>query len=178
MMSSRAADRRRKAAASGVRPGARQSQQTTFQAVLPRAAASGAGGDHAGLDLVLARDWVAFRDRFPARGASVTWTDKPRPGKSEQTCWHHYCQLREAGKNQGGSRLRVGQEWWLPPFLVPFAGKADVGLLPNLAAWQGPAFGGQEVYEHYTNIHRIAELARERASGCDEAFGRGGGRWR
>ena len=167
MSSWRAADRRRKAAASGVRPGARQSQQTTFQAVLPRAAASGAGGDHAGLDPVLARDWVAFRDRFPARGASVTWTDKPRPGKSEQTCWHHYCQLRQAGKNQGGSRLRVGQEWWLPPFLVPFAGKADVALPQDQALWQGPATtqpehtGGEEVYEHYTNIHRIERLAEE-----------------
>ena len=53
----------------------------------------------------------------------------------------------------------------MPQFLVPLARKTAVGASPEEAlkkVHHRPASGGQEVFlEEYTNIHRIAMLARE-----------------
>ena len=147
--------RSRTAKASGVR----QQPQQTFEAVIPGASASGeADGDdwvRKGLDMAVAYRLANFRAKYPVRG-QVTWTNKMRPGRSEQVPWDHYRQFR------AGKTARVDQEWWMPPLLVPLANKTAVGLSGDEALWQGPASGGgQRVVEHYTNIHRIEKLALE-----------------
>ena len=145
--------RSRKAKTSGV-----WQPQQTFEAVIPGASASGeADGDEVrkGLDMAVAHRLANFRAKFPVRG-EVTWTNKMRPGRSEQVPWDHYRQFR------AGKTARVDQEWWMPPLLVPLANKTAVGLSGDEALWQGPASGGgQRVVEHYTNIHRIEKLAEE-----------------
>ena len=144
--------RSRKAKASGVR----QPQQT-FEAVIPGFSASGeADGDEVrkGLDMAVAHRLANFRAKFPVRG-EVTWTNKMRPGRSEQVPWDHYRQFR------AGKVARVDQEWWMPPLLVPLANKTAVGLSGDEALWQGPAASGGQRVEHYTNIYRIEKLAEE-----------------
>ena len=111
-----------------------------------------------GYDIEQAKQWIGYRNKFPAReGAQVlSCTRMTRPNKGDQQQWHHYRQLRD--------NREVGQEWWLPPFLLPVCPKKGAVKMdkPEHALQQCPAHpapGGQMAMEHFTNIHRIKKLA-------------------
>ena len=127
-------------------------------------AASGAGEDKGkdkdeddSFDEHMVGQWMRWRASYPVRGTGgVILADSAQPSASEQKAWHHYVQRNENG--------RVKREWWMPPFLVPFAtvswvpGGTGDEILKQCSV--GPASGGRPARQHYTDVHRISCLAR------------------
>ena len=137
----------------------------TFRSWKPVSAASGAAAarpEDTAFDLQQAsKSWIGHRDKFPAReGAQVCdATDKGRPGRKDQKKWHHYRARRGNGQ--------VCQEWWLTPLFVPASSKKGAVKLAKpehaLMQYRDPptTSGGGMAWEHFTNIHRIEQLAEE-----------------
>ena len=100
----------------------------------------------------------AFRQKFPVRAPGVTHIKKTRPNKAEQRRWHSYTD----------SHPDKFQQWFLAPFVIncgtnptkPLAGGGEDDLTGfgtfrvwNRSKWE------DEIFEHYTNIHRLEVLA-------------------
>ena len=117
-------------------------------------AASGAGEDDDAFDRRLAEQWVEWRASYPIRGTGgVRRTGKQRPTAQGQQEW---CLYTARG-------LRITQEWWMPPLLVPIVGDVPSvhggGALP-LVTVVDPASGVPCTQRYYTDIYRMELLAQ------------------
>ena len=90
----------------------------------------------------LAKQWVRYRETYPVRAGVVHFTEGPRPKRRrDQKAWTMYAQGLH--------------HWLLAEFLVPRQSQPLVGAPSNTALTR---VGNKE---HYTNIYRVAWLARQ-----------------
>ena len=105
------------------------------------------------------RDRLAtYRASYPPRALRVTRHHFGRPNRTNQEAWGLYTRLAP------GKVPKVQVQHFCPTLLVPVpasgGGTARVGNEPALFRVQGFSSCGDDVlYEHYTSIHRIWNLA-------------------
>ena len=98
------------------------------------------------------QDWSGWRVQHPVRRdptIQAPQTFEPvssRPKKVTQIAWK-------------GFSIKEGQEWFYVPFLVARGGTQPLAGAPTEAALMPVEHQGK-LMEHYTNIHRIENLAR------------------
>ena len=98
------------------------------------------------------QDWSGWRDQHPVRRdptIQAPQTFEPvssRPMKVTQIAWK-------------GFSIKQGQEWCYVPFLVARGGTQPLAGAPEEADLTQVMYRGEPM-EHYTNIHRIENLAR------------------
>ena len=112
----------------------------------------------------LTRRWVQWRGSHPVRApGEVHFNGGPLPRKSAQHAWTVYT---ERDRNCG----RLGQEWFLAPFLVPLSSAADppTGVQPGEAGFSLEivrASGGEQ-RRHYTGFFWVQALVPSHPSSC------------